>query len=111
MFGKTISKHYNFNDSLALVHILNGNWEIPWNVTMEVNYINRLRNSMSVRIKHSLREGDTLANVFSNLVFLFGGTYEFRCIQEVPYTAKRITILDKQSTLQLRIRQSNTTRS
>ncbi|KAH0661971.1 hypothetical protein KY284_026902 [Solanum tuberosum] len=39
-----------------------------------------------------------------------GGTYEFRSLQEVPDTAKRIIILDKQSTPQLRIRQSNTTR-
>ncbi|KAH0669675.1 hypothetical protein KY289_024168 [Solanum tuberosum] len=35
-------------DSLALVHMLKGEWEIPWNVTMEVNSINRLRNSMYI---------------------------------------------------------------
>ncbi|KAH0690351.1 hypothetical protein KY289_017709 [Solanum tuberosum] len=39
-----------------------------------------------------------------------GGRYEFRSFQEVPDTAKRIIILDKQSTPQLRISQSNTTR-
>ncbi|WMV30576.1 hypothetical protein MTR67_023961 [Solanum verrucosum] len=33
-------------DLLALVHMLKGEWEIPWNVTMEVNSINRLRNSI-----------------------------------------------------------------
>ncbi|KAH0698915.1 hypothetical protein KY284_013130 [Solanum tuberosum] len=40
----------------------------------------------------------------------YGGTYELRSLQEVPDIAKRIIILDKQSTPQLRIRQSNTTR-
>ncbi|WMV33517.1 hypothetical protein MTR67_026902 [Solanum verrucosum] len=48
-----------------------GEWEIPWNVTMKVNSINRLRNSMSVRVQHSLREENTLADFFANLVFLF----------------------------------------
>jgi len=65
---------------------------------------------MSVRVQHSLREGNTLADFFANLVFLFAGTYELRSLQEVPDIAKRIIILDKQSTPQLRIRQSNTTR-
>uniref|UniRef100_A0A0V0HSG0 Putative ovule protein n=1 Tax=Solanum chacoense TaxID=4108 RepID=A0A0V0HSG0_SOLCH len=78
-------------DSLALVHMLKGEWEIPWNVTMEVNSINRLRNSMSVRVQHSLREGFTLADFFANLVFLFVGTYEFRSLQEVPIRPRELS--------------------
>ncbi|KAH0639411.1 hypothetical protein KY285_035997 [Solanum tuberosum] len=35
-------------DSLSMVNILNGEWESPWSVTMEVNSINRIRNSISV---------------------------------------------------------------
>ncbi|KAH0661693.1 hypothetical protein KY284_026624 [Solanum tuberosum] len=35
-------------DSYALVQMLNGKWEIPWSVTLEVNSINRLRNLMTV---------------------------------------------------------------
>ncbi|KAK4718684.1 hypothetical protein R3W88_017022 [Solanum pinnatisectum] len=58
-------------DSLALVHILNGDWETPWSVTMEVNSINRLRNFILVRVKLSLREVNTLADFFANLVFQF----------------------------------------
>ncbi|KAG5585743.1 hypothetical protein H5410_046177 [Solanum commersonii] len=30
-------------DSLAMVHILEGKWEVPWSVALEVNIINRLR--------------------------------------------------------------------
>jgi len=30
------------SDSLTLVHMLNGDWEIPWSVALEVNSINRL---------------------------------------------------------------------
>lgn len=84
-------------DSLALVQMLNGDWEVPWNVTIEVNSINRLRNSLSVRVQHSLQEGNTLADFFANLFFDFAGTYKFRSYQEVPDTGKRIIILHKQS--------------
>ncbi|KAG5600003.1 hypothetical protein H5410_031373 [Solanum commersonii] len=37
-------------DSLALVHILNGEWEVPWRVIMEANSINRLRNALTVTL-------------------------------------------------------------
>ncbi|KAH0679665.1 hypothetical protein KY289_020902 [Solanum tuberosum] len=49
-------------------------------------------------------------NLVAEAIAIREGTYEFRSLQEVPDTAKRIIILDKQSTPQLRIRQSNTTR-
>ncbi|KAK4736878.1 hypothetical protein R3W88_000575 [Solanum pinnatisectum] len=94
--------------SLAMVHILNGDWETPWSVTMEVNSINRLRNLISIRVQHSLREGNTLADFFANLVFHFAGTYEFNQYQEVPSEGRRIINLNK-SIPQLRIRQTSMT--
>ncbi|KAK4716438.1 hypothetical protein R3W88_014776 [Solanum pinnatisectum] len=81
-------------DSLVMVHILNGDCETPWNVTMEVNSINRLRDLMSVRVQYSLRERNTLADFFSNLVFHFAGTYKFNLFQEVPSVGRRIINLD-----------------
>lgn len=65
-------------DSMALVQILNGAWEIPSSVTMEVNSIFRLKEVMSVRVQHSLREGNILADFFSNLAFDFAGTFEYQ---------------------------------
>ncbi|WMV58370.1 hypothetical protein MTR67_051755 [Solanum verrucosum] len=90
-----------------MVHILNGDWETPWSVTMEVNSINRLRNIISVRVQHSLMEGNTLADFFANLVFHFASTYEFNQFQEVPSEGKRIINLDKSNIPQLRIRQTS----
>lgn len=94
------------SDSLALVHMLNGEWDISWSVTLDVNSINRLRTKMTVRVQHSLREENTLANYFANLVFLFTGTYEFNHFQQVPSTGKRIINTVKNGIPHLRIRQT-----
>ncbi|KAK4724480.1 hypothetical protein R3W88_027259 [Solanum pinnatisectum] len=64
---------------------------------------------MSVRVQHSLREGNTLADFFANLVFHFAGIYEFNQFQEVPSAGRRIINLDKPSSPQLRIRQTSLT--
>ncbi|KAH0661434.1 hypothetical protein KY284_026365 [Solanum tuberosum] len=60
-------------DSLAMVHIIDGVWDVPWNVALEVNTIRRLQRSVSARVQHSLREGNALADFFTNLVFSFAG--------------------------------------
>jgi len=73
-FEKQLSKVIIEIDSLALVHILNGEWEVPWRVTMEVNSINRLRNSLT---QNSLRIENTLVDFFANLVFSFAGNFEY----------------------------------
>jgi len=52
------------SDSYALVKMLNGEWDVPWSVTLEVDSINRLRELMTVRVRHSLRKGNTLADFF-----------------------------------------------
>ncbi|KAG5630929.1 hypothetical protein H5410_002646 [Solanum commersonii] len=31
--------------SLAMVHIINGDWDVPWNVALEINTIRRLQRS------------------------------------------------------------------
>lgn len=42
-------------DPLAMVNILEGRWEVPWCVTLEVNTIKRLRRRINTtRVQHSL---------------------------------------------------------
>ena len=89
-------------DSLAMVHILEGKWDIPWSVALEVNSMNLLRRSLSVRVQHSLREGNTLADYFANLVFVFAGDFQFNSLLEVPSEGRKIIILDKRGTPQIR---------
>lgn len=86
-----------------MVNILEGRWEVPWCVTMEVNAINRLRRRISTaRVRHSLREGNTLADYFANLVFVFAGNFQFNPFQDIPYEGRIIINLDKFGTPQLR---------
>jgi len=82
LFSKKLSKVIIESDSLALVHILNGEWKVPWRVTMEANSINRLRNALTVRVQHSLREENTLVDFFANFVFDFAGNFEYNKFRE-----------------------------
>ncbi|KAK4729456.1 hypothetical protein R3W88_022444 [Solanum pinnatisectum] len=65
---------------------------------------------MSVRVQHSLREGNTLANYFANLIFDFTGTMEYKNFQKVPIKSKKIINHDKLSLANMRIRHSISTR-
>lgn len=40
-------------NSLTMVHIFEGEWDIPWSIELKVNDIRRLREVVSARIKHS----------------------------------------------------------
>ncbi|KAF3617994.1 putative non-specific lipid-transfer protein AKCS9-like [Capsicum annuum] len=81
-------------DSLVMVNIINGDWEVPWTVSMEVKTINRIKSVISVRVQHSLREGNTLADFFTNLVFSFAGEYHLDLIVSygaVPVIVPRVS--------------------
>lgn len=52
------------SDSMVVVQILHGEWEIPWSISGEINCMNNIKSSMSVRVQHSLQEGNTLADFF-----------------------------------------------
>ncbi|KAH0746169.1 hypothetical protein KY285_007826 [Solanum tuberosum] len=81
-FDKRFSNIIVETDSLSMVNIINGIWEVPWSVSIEVNAINRIRS-----------------------------TYEFSSFQEVPTAAKKIINLDKCSTPVMRIKQMNDSNS
>ncbi|XP_049352692.1 uncharacterized protein LOC125817186 [Solanum verrucosum] len=89
-------------DSLAMVHILEGEWEVPWNVALEVSIIRRLRSDISARVKPSFREGNTLADFFANLVFSFAGDFQIQNFQEIPSAGKKLLNLDKYGTTYIR---------
>jgi len=94
-------------NSMAMVQILEGGWNVPWSVTLEVNSINCLRRSLSARVQHTFREGNTLADYFANLVFDFAGDYHFSHFQDIPMEGRRILNLDKSGTPHIRRRQMN----
>lgn len=73
-----VEHHFLFvileSDSLSLKNILDGNWEFPWCIDMEVKRIRMLTPEKEVVVEHTLREGNKLANVFTNQIFYFTGT-------------------------------------
>lgn len=89
-------------DSLSMVHILEGEWDVPWSVALEVNDIRRLRGVVSARVKHSFREGNTLADFFTNLVFSFAGDFQINHFQDIPSEGRKLLNLDKQGTTYIR---------
>lgn len=52
------------SDSLAMVNILEGRWEVPLSVVLEVSSIERLMESITARVQHSFREGNVLTDLF-----------------------------------------------
>lgn len=51
-------------NSLVMMHILEGEWKVSWNVVLETRIIKILRTDILARVKHSFREGNTLADLF-----------------------------------------------
>ncbi|KAG5599353.1 hypothetical protein H5410_030723 [Solanum commersonii] len=66
-------------DSLAIVHIIEGKWELPWSVVFEVSIIKRSRRDISA-------EHD----------------FQFSHIQEIPSEGKKILNLEKVGTPYIR---------
>lgn len=62
----------------------------------EANFIHRMRALMTTRVQHSLREGNTIADYFTNLDFNFAGTFEFIHFQDISIAGKNIINIDKQ---------------
>lgn len=71
-------------DSLSMTKFIEGIWEVPWSVVKEVEAINKMRKNVPIQLKHTLREGNTLADFFANLVVNFAGTYLVKKFQELP---------------------------
>ncbi|XP_060202462.1 uncharacterized protein LOC132630895 [Lycium barbarum] len=67
------------SDSLSMINIIQGIWEIPWKISMEVNKINFWRNKGQVQFAHILREG----------------TVHFHSFVDLPTGLKKILNTDK----------------
>ncbi|KAH0641918.1 hypothetical protein KY290_033533 [Solanum tuberosum] len=82
-------------DSHTIIQLLEERWEVPWSVVMEVDAIKRMREGVPIHVKHTLREGNTLADFFANLTINFAGTYMVEIFQDIPAIAKKILNMDK----------------
>lgn len=58
--------------------------------------------TMSVRVIHPLKEGNTLAKFFPDLIFNFAGDFQFNNVEQVPNKGRAIIELDKSGTPTIR---------
>ncbi|XP_060170630.1 uncharacterized protein LOC132601565 [Lycium barbarum] len=58
-------------DSLTMQKVLDGIWEVPWNIALPVMSIQRWRKDKDISVVHVFREGNSVADYFTNLVFDF----------------------------------------
>lgn len=85
-----------------MVQIHNLQREAPWSVAIVVNSIRSLIKNMLVRVVHSLREGNTLANFSTNLVFDFVGDFEYRSLEQALVGERYIINMDNTGTPNIR---------
>ncbi|XP_049360645.1 uncharacterized protein LOC125825343 [Solanum verrucosum] len=92
-------------DSLAIKNILDGGWETPWCIIVDITKIKSLLVESNTTVEHTYMEGNKLADFFAKRVY-FAGTdlLTYSSIQEISREARSILQLDKNQTPNLRIK-------
>lgn len=79
----------------------------PWAISGEVYKINQLRAKGEHRLNHVMREGNKVADLFTNLTFHFAGTVEIQFAQNLPKQASALIRMDKLQIRNIRLRGLN----
>ncbi|XP_059301843.1 uncharacterized protein LOC132053753 [Lycium ferocissimum] len=82
-------------DSLSMLNIIEGNWEMPWKISLEVKKIKHWSSMGQVQFAHILREGNALADFLTNSVFNVTCTRKIHSYQELVPEARKILNIDK----------------
>ncbi|KAK4737032.1 hypothetical protein R3W88_000729 [Solanum pinnatisectum] len=61
-------------DSLIVKKVLDGVWEVPWSISVDIQCIERWMVNVEVEVVHTFREGNSLADFLANHVAHFAGT-------------------------------------
>jgi len=67
-------------DSLIIKKILDGIWEVPWAISVDIREIREAMENKDVTVLHTFREGNKLADYLTNMVVNFAGTNSQPCI-------------------------------
>lgn len=67
-----------------------------------VGSIKAMMENISVGVVQYLREGNTLADFFTNLVFVFSSDFQYNNLEHMQTEGKTILMLDKLGTLNIR---------
>lgn len=92
-------------DSLSVQKIIDGAWKLLWAIALEVGRINILMERVDVKVEHTFREANKLADFFANLIFCFAGTQRltYTPMQDIQREAKAIITMDRDQIPNLRI--------
>lgn len=64
-------------DSMLMKQLIDAEWKIPWNVSMEVKKIKEWMRYGNIQISHTLKEGNQVADFSANVFFCFAGTCQY----------------------------------
>ncbi|KAH0708987.1 hypothetical protein KY284_010414 [Solanum tuberosum] len=92
------------SDSLSIVNCLRNSWKVPWERVEQVEECRVLMEITKVRIQHTLREGNNLADFIANAVIGAVGLVQFNTFISLPTKGKCILNMDKAQVPSLRIR-------
>lgn len=101
--SKGVDKVCVETDSLFMVKILTGEWQIPWRMMTLVENIKQLPLASQVTITHIYREGNTLVDMIANIAFERDGITCYNTFTDLPVQGRRILNLEKQQMPNLRI--------
>ncbi|XP_059285202.1 uncharacterized protein LOC132038567 [Lycium ferocissimum] len=82
-------------DSMVMKNIIEGTWEIPWQLIVIVEDIKHLITMCEVKFQHVKREGNSLADYIANQAILLGSV-EYKQYTDLPSQGRRLLNLDKQ---------------
>lgn len=91
-------------DSLQAKRVINGIWEVPWLVSVDVRYIKDLLTIFQAEVVHTMREENHLADFSLTMLFvlqILKCTHSRTCI---PKQTKSIILLEKEGIPNIRIK-------
>ncbi|WMV08231.1 hypothetical protein MTR67_001616 [Solanum verrucosum] len=93
-------------DSFIIKKVLDGVWEVPWSISVDIQCIKLWMENGEVEVVHTYREGNRLADYLANHIVHFVGTnvIQFNSTQELPQLARKILLTEQRKIPHIRIK-------
>lgn len=82
-------------DSMALLKIIHREWRILWSIKEDIEEIHKISAKMTIRVTHSYREANQLADAMANLALDGDGELRYLAFQDMPSLCRKILNMDK----------------
>lgn len=95
------------SDSLSILKFLKNEWRVPWEIIDVIEDTLELMQQKTVKLSHTFREGNQLADYLANYAMEQVGKSQFWGFGQLPSLARRICNIDKQQIPAIRIKTKN----